>query len=351
MKTQNQNFKISVIIPCFNAEKNLRRCIDSVINQDCGFENIELILYDDASTDNTKKIILEYAEIFPNIIPLFNKINQGPGVGRNKGIYASSADFIMFLDSDDEYDKSICQRFLNEIINGWDIVSCNYIHKDEIDSYETKNKITIGVKEDNKTIIESDNLVYFNELIVWNKIFKKSVLIDNNIEFPPIYNGEDEIFLRRLFIHAKNLVYLDDFFGYIKHQQLGSISDSMSVNDLNFLIRLCECIEEIYEDITVDLPQILQPRVYMLVSSLYMYNITKNSDKHNLYLFLDKLCKFEKRISFDKTLGFLADVPNYLIKKRKFKLTILYCSMLFTIRKSNFILKSYRLYLKIRNGV
>ena len=54
------NYKISVIIPCYNAESTLKRCIDSVINQTFGFENIELILYDDASTDSTKKIIENY---------------------------------------------------------------------------------------------------------------------------------------------------------------------------------------------------------------------------------------------------------------------------------------------------
>ena len=63
-------YKISVIIPCYNAESTLKRCIDSVINQSFGFENIELILYDDASTDSTPEIIKEYAEKYNNIVPI-----------------------------------------------------------------------------------------------------------------------------------------------------------------------------------------------------------------------------------------------------------------------------------------
>lgn len=343
----SQDFKISVIIPCFNAEKNLKKCVDSVINQNLGFEFIELIIYDDASTDNTKQIILEYAERFPNIIPIFSKINQGPGIGRNKGIQISSSEFIMFLDSDDEYDNNICQRLLKEISEGWDIVSCNYIYKDEIDCYESINKLDIGKKINNKTIIYSDDLIYFNELVVWNKIFRKSVLIDNNVEFPPIYNGEDEIFLRKLFLFAKNLVHLDDYFGYIKHQQLGSISDSMSVDDLNNLIEICEYIGDIYKDKSVDLPLILQSRILMLISSLYMSNVIKNSQKQELYSFLDKLEKYERRISFDKSLGLLANIPNNLVRKRKFRLTILYCRVLFNIRRSKFILMIFRYFINL----
>ncbi len=339
-----QNFKISIIVPCYNAELNLERCINSVINQTFGFENIELILVDDASQDNTRRIINSYAR-YVNVVPIFNNINQGPGVSRNKGIRAASSDFIMFLDADDEYELNICQKFFNEISQGWDIVACNYIYKDEINSYPVINKINIGEKIDNKTIINSDYLIYFNELVVWNKIFKKSILTDYNIEFPSIYNGEDEIFLRKLFVHAKNLVYIDDFWGYIKHQHLGSISDSISIDDLNYLIRLCECIEGIYENKSVDLPKILQPRINMLISSLYMSNVIKNCKKQDLYLFLDKLEKFENRISFDESLGFLADILNYLIKKRKFKLSVIYFNILFKMRKSKLILKIYRLFL------
>ena len=66
------NYKISVIIPCYNAESTLKLCIDSVINQSFGFENIELILYDDASTDSTKKIIENYAKQYDNIVPIYS---------------------------------------------------------------------------------------------------------------------------------------------------------------------------------------------------------------------------------------------------------------------------------------
>ena len=81
------NYKVSVIIPAYNAQDTIRRSIDSVINQTMGFSNIELILYDDNSTDNTRKILKEYTEKHENIVLILADENSGyPGRGRNEGI-------------------------------------------------------------------------------------------------------------------------------------------------------------------------------------------------------------------------------------------------------------------------
>ena len=78
------SYKISVIIPIFNAEKYLSHTIETIIGQSLGFENIELILVDDKSTDNSSKIIQEYANKYDNIVAIFSEVNHGfPGFGRN----------------------------------------------------------------------------------------------------------------------------------------------------------------------------------------------------------------------------------------------------------------------------
>ena len=80
-------YKISVIMPIYNAEKHLNNTIQSIIDQTIGFENIELILVDDASKDNSKMIIESYAEKYENIIPYYSEKNHGyPGFGRNIGL-------------------------------------------------------------------------------------------------------------------------------------------------------------------------------------------------------------------------------------------------------------------------
>ena len=97
-------YKVSVIMPVYNAEEYLGNALDSVINQSMGFENIELILVDDKSTDNSRNIIEEYSNIYYNIKPIFLDENSGcPGIPRNVGIKNASSDYIMFIDNDDEY--------------------------------------------------------------------------------------------------------------------------------------------------------------------------------------------------------------------------------------------------------
>ena len=130
-------YKITVISPCYNAENTLKRCVDSIIMQSIGFENIELILYDDGSTDDTRKIIQDYSNKYKNIVPIFSNSNNGPGFGRDLAISKSNGEHIMFIDSDDEYELTICETLLNEVNDDIDIVSCNYVFIDEDDYSET----------------------------------------------------------------------------------------------------------------------------------------------------------------------------------------------------------------------
>ena len=101
-------YKVSVIIPVYNAEENLKKTVQSVINQSIGFENIELILVDDASTDTSKKIIEYLSNKYSNIVPYFSKKNHGaPGFGRNIGLKLATSKYVMFLDNDAEYQKKL----------------------------------------------------------------------------------------------------------------------------------------------------------------------------------------------------------------------------------------------------
>ncbi len=91
--------KISVIIPVYNTEKYLKRCFDSVIEQD--YQNLELVIINDGSKDNSELIIKEYKEKYPNLISYYKKENTGVADTRNFGIEKATGDYIMFLDSDD----------------------------------------------------------------------------------------------------------------------------------------------------------------------------------------------------------------------------------------------------------
>lgn len=116
--------KVSIIIPSYNSQDYLERCLDSVINQ--VYKNIEIIVVDDASTDKTKEIIKKYAEKDRRIIPFYQTTNKGVSAARNVGLKAATGEYILFVDSDDSLTKDAVRRMI-DISNKYD--------SDFVDSY------------------------------------------------------------------------------------------------------------------------------------------------------------------------------------------------------------------------
>ena len=144
----SQDYLISIVIPIYNAETYLPDTINSIINQTIGFENIELILVDDKSTDNSKDVIKKYAEEYSNIKPIYLDKNSGyPGFVRNKGMEVVTSEYLMFIDSDDEYETDMCEILYNTLIeNNTDCVKCNYIRIDNFSNSQPLNSNNINKK-------------------------------------------------------------------------------------------------------------------------------------------------------------------------------------------------------------
>ena len=103
-------YKVSVIVPVYNSADKLQRAFDSVYNQSLGFENIELILIDDASTDNSRDIIDNYVSKYDNVKSIYLDENSGyAGRPRNIGVHNANAPYLMFLDADDFYFENACE--------------------------------------------------------------------------------------------------------------------------------------------------------------------------------------------------------------------------------------------------
>lgn len=332
---------ITVISPCYNSEKTLKRCIESIISQSIGFENIELILYDDASTDDTRKIIESYIENYENIIPIFSDVNQGPGAGKDLGISKATGKYIMFIDSDDEYDEKMCEKLFNEITDDIDVVSCNYVNIVG-DSSEIVYCKLPDYKLKDKTLLPHNELIYLESFFVVNKIFKRDIIIKNNVRFTSMRNGEDELFLRHYLLYSKNLVHLNKYVGYIIYKQPDSISNSQSVNDLYSYLSVCRQIKDIYGNHKVNISKILKKRIGSLIQELYFKDILIDYDKNQLYCLLDELRCFEKEISFNESLGVLNNVSNFFIMHKQYLMVVIYSKVLYHIRKSRLMLEIYR---------
>lgn len=176
---------ISVIVPVYNVEKYIRKCLDSLVNQT--YPDLEIILIDDGSTDSSGKICDEYAEK-DDRIQVIHQENKGQSIARNIGLQNASGDFIGFVDSDDSIDLRMFEK-LFLAIQDVDIAMCghNIVYDGKVESYGNREVKTLNYSELWREIFGSLNNA------VWNKLFRRDLL--NGICFDSHFvHGEDLIF-------------------------------------------------------------------------------------------------------------------------------------------------------------
>ena len=225
---------LSVIIPAYNVEKYIERCINSVLNQ--YLKNIEIIVIDDGSKDKTSDICLKISENNKNII--YKKVqNGGCSAARNLGISMAKGKYIAFLDSDDWVDSDMYINMIEEAEkNQADIVICGFKKLDENKNLLSTVKIP---KRNNKNEYIDCTTEWFASPC--NKIYKRDLLEKNNIRFLlNIYTGEDMFFNFISFFYSKNIISLDKpYYNYFMNQN--SVSNNYK-NRTDFYIVIRELI-------------------------------------------------------------------------------------------------------------
>ncbi|WP_445486782.1 glycosyltransferase family 2 protein [Niallia sp. 03133] len=184
---------ISVITPIYNNEKTIKKSIQSVLNQSIGKENIEYILVDDGSSDNTRTILLEYAKQHPSIMLLFLKRNTGtPAAPRNLGIKLATAPYITFLDADDWFEKSGLEKLYSVLVETGD----DYVVGKTIQAGSKQTKI-IGEHEsciDRRSVSVASIPHIFQHLGPRARMMKTEIIKENNLRFPAMKFAEDKQF-------------------------------------------------------------------------------------------------------------------------------------------------------------
>lgn len=177
-----ENELISVIVPIYNVDKYLKRCLDSIINQT--YKNLEIILIDDGSTDKSGQICDNYKRK-DNRIVVIHKENGGLSSARNKGLDIAKGDLISFIDSDDYLELNMFEELINDMNkNDSDISICNYYYvkndnKKIMKSLFNKDDFCIFGKEKYYYLLNEYSLVF---MYAWNKLYKKNIF--DNIRFP-----------------------------------------------------------------------------------------------------------------------------------------------------------------------
>lgn len=196
--------KVSVIIPCYNCEKWIVKCIDSIVNQDYKGQ-IEIVCVDDCSQDNTVQIIKNYKNSgHSNITILENKENMGPGNSRNIGIQHSTGQWIAFCDSDDWYDEDFVSSMVyNALENDSDIVMCNY--KKVLES--NGSVITVDYLKNISDNYTNEDCIIYSKASLCLLLVKRYIF--RNVKIPDLRNGEDIAIVPVLEAKAKKITYIE----------------------------------------------------------------------------------------------------------------------------------------------
>ena len=193
--------KVSVIVPVYNVEKYLEKCINSLIKQT--LQDIEIIFIDDGSTDNSKKIIDKYMLNYSERIKYLYKENGGLSSARNYGIPYAKGEYIAFLDSDDYIEPIMYEEMYNVAKKeNSDMVECDFIWE-----YPDKQKYDCGqIYNDKKEALEKARVV------AWNKLIKREILEKEKIEFPFGLRYEDVEFFYKLVPSLNKISFVKKFF-------------------------------------------------------------------------------------------------------------------------------------------
>lgn len=207
--------KISIIIPCYNVEKYIDRCVDSLVGQTIGIEHLECIFVDDASTDGTMRKLEIWEKQYPdNILVIACSENRKQGAARNIGIQYASADYIGFVDADDWIEPDMYEKlYSNIVLYDADVAVCNY----KRDTGRQKLEMgRIPGKRDQYLKVTSAGdrkLLYHLGLGggVWSKVYRKSLLLEHEIYFPEQILYEDNYFVAVLIQYITSIVYVEEF--------------------------------------------------------------------------------------------------------------------------------------------
>ena len=214
-------YKISVIVPVYGVEKYISKCLNSLVNQT--LNDIEIIVVNDGTKDNSQKIIDKYVKKYPDKVKSFIKENGGQGSARNYGLKQANGDYIGYVDSDDYVELEMYEKLYNKAISdNLDIAICGNYNVSE----DYKNK-----KVDLEFIKFQDNKInaLFGKKAVWNKIYKKSIV--EKLEFRSKVWYEDFDFSIKAICGAKKIGYVNEpLYDYLLREGSTMIIRSISVS-------------------------------------------------------------------------------------------------------------------------
>ena len=313
--------KVSVIVPIYNVEKYLDNCIQSVQKQT--LKEIEIILIDDGSIDNSLIISNEYAKKDSRIRVYSNK-NVGQGLERNFGIKKARGKYIAFLDSDDQYKEDMLEKLYQKAIkNNADIVSGGYadIYNGKIiREHSLKNEVLDSSEKIKMAMLDLISYEkkegYFGCIAIWDSIFRRELLINNDIQFlseREIYS-EDLLFKLTAMFYSKKIILCNDII-YLYRINENSYTNKINIDVLNRIINL-------YDNININFSNVLDEyslkkrninRVFFTLR-FNIKKVSKSEDAKKFYKMITNNQKLMNIIAAYHPTNFKNYIVYYLIR-------------------------------------
>ena len=273
--------KISIIVPVYNTSKYLDKCLDSLLNQT--LKDIEVIVINDGSKDDSLKIIKKYKKKYENLI-LIDQENKGISISRNNALDIATGEYIGFVDSDDYVSYDMYEKLYKNIKdNNSDIVICNYVSF--VPNTDKKSNIKINMNG-STNLIDNPSLLYEIDYAPWNKLYKKKLWKD--IRFPIKLKYEDINAIIKVFLKAKKISYEDS---YLYYYMINVLGQTQTINDrVVDIIPIFEDLVSFCKDYNSDIKTSLK---YLCVKKYFEYSQLIINDKNAKLLkaFLEKVYK------------------------------------------------------------
>ena len=306
----SDNSLISVIVPVYNVEPYLTKCIDSIISQT--YKNIEIILVDDGSTDHSGEICDRYTKTDCRIRAL-HKLNGGLSSARNVGIDAALGEFICFFDSDDWVEPNIIKASYNTIIKDQTDIVIWGVQKDYLDKNGSLIKTESVVLEDaicNRSEKQYQPLLSEAGLAIigyaWNKLYRTALLHNNKVKFEEGTSlVEDIIFNQTAFIYANSISFLKIVGNHYNQRIRETLGAKFYHNYYDLKIRACKSREMIlaaYGASPKEIKQAMDSIYFSAIkSACRMVCKSKNITRRGKSIYMRKICSTKQALETIKT--------------------------------------------------
>lgn len=299
--------KVSVIIPVYNVEKYIRRCLESLVNQT--LSDIEIIVVNDGTPDDSQTIIDEYVKKYPNKVISIIKENGGQGSARNLGLEKATGEYIGYVDSDDYVELNMYEELYNKAKeSNSDIIVCG------------NNLLSENYELISKEDAETEFLL--GKMAVWNKLYKRKILVDNKIKFRSKVWYEDLDFTMKVYFSSKKISYVNNHLYNYLLREGSTMNNNNIIRNLELIQSFDSLIDFCKEK---DLYDINRDKIeFICIYHMYIFAITRVLNTNNKYKDkIEIINKFKNYIKFNFP-NFKKNKYIYLIpKKRKFIYTLI----------------------------